>query len=663
MPTPVASFTATRVDGPTPLILSSGTVKPMPGPSGVTVSFASTSTNGGSGTLTYLWNFDVFGDFADPDPTSTASSVVHTFYGVGDHYVSLQVYNGSSYATSVPLVVRVNAETATSALDVDFTWTQVPGTTDPLYLQFAADTTTGIGPFTYVWDFGDGSAIEVINPVNNLFPAATSYSVTLTVADQGDPWWPEYTIVKIVNLDTNEGPSAVIYAEYVDPADPFTISFDGSLSTDPNSDPLTYAWDFGDGGTSTDAIVVHTFDAPGTYLVSLTVDDGAATDTNTLSITISDYVDPSVIVPTDKYKEILRYSHCAYVRCILRTPDCATYELPVVDGRLTVDRSGKTWRSADVDVAIEALGTAGRDALERLTVQSGEIELRAGVEFADGETEEILLARMRVDSLERTDSAIARLGAFDYALMLDEHPVDPATGSKIPAGTDWRDAVRTLIEDTFTWKPCGIDDMLIVDPYTPAWPIPEQSWDNTNRLAAILEWAIAKDCDFFNAPNGQFVLRPKRDNGTPVWDVNTGEGGVLIRSTQRFEREQQYNAVAVSFDAPDAAYESIRAFVVNDDPYSPTRWGGPFGKRVLVLSGIPLDNVNDAQAVAIRKLKENSGATRALSLETLRNPALLPGDVIVVNHPMIDGERHVIERVTHNFAKATSEIECKLARQ
>lgn len=662
MPTPVASFTATRVDGPTPLVLSSGTVQPMPGPTGVTVSFTSTSTNGGSGTLTYLWNFDVFGDFSDPTPTSTAPNVVHTFDGVGDHYVNLQVYNGSSYATSVPLVVRVNGETATSALNLDFGWTQVPGSGDPLYLQFTADTTTGIGPFTYLWDFGDGSATENINPVNNLFPAISTYSVTLTVADQGDPWWPEYTITKTVDLDPNEGPSAVIYAEYVDPTDTFTISFDGSGSTDPNSDPLTYLWDFGDGDTSTAATVVHTFAATGTYVVSLTVNDGTLTDTNTLTITISDYVDPSIIVPTDKYKEILRYSHCAYMRCILRTPDCTTYELPVVDGRLTVDRNGKTWRSADVDVAIEALGTEGRDALERITVQSGEIELRAGIEYSDGSTEELLLARMRVDSLERTDSAIARLGAFDYALMLDEHPVDPATGAKIPKGTDWRTAVRTLIEDTFTWKPCGIDDMLVVDPYTPAWPIPEQSWDNTNRLSAILEWATARDCDFFNAPDGRFILRPKKDNGVPVWNVNSGTDGVLIRSTQRFSREQQYNAVAIAFDAPDATYDSIRAFVVDNDPYSTTRWGGPFGKRVLSLSGIPCENPNDAISIARRKLKENSGATRALSLETLRNPALLPGDVILVNHPMIDGERHVIERVTHNFAKATSEIECKLAR-
>lgn len=659
MPTPVASFTATRVDGPTPLTLSSGTVKKMPGPDGFSVTFTSTSTNGGSGTLTYLWNFDVFSEFGDPEPTSTSANPTHTFSGVGDHYVNLQVYNGTSYNTSVTLVVRVNAETATSELDPDFTWEQVPHTENPLYLQFTADTTTGIGPFTYLWDFNDGSATEVINPVNNLFPAATSYSVELTVTDKGDPWWPEYTATKTVNLATNQPPNAVIYATQLGA---LTIEFDGSNSSDPDLDPITYQWDFGDGSTSTDATATHTYDDFGEYVVTLTVSDGTATDTNTLNLNLEDTSDPTTITPSGDYTDILRYSHCAYIRCILRTPDCATYDLPVVDGRLTVDRSGKTWRSADVDVAIEALGSEGRDALERVTVQSGEIELRAGIEFANGETEELLLARMRVDSLERTDSAIARIGAFDYALMLDEHPIDPATGSKIPAGTDWRDAIRTLIEDTFTWKPCGISDMLIVDPTTPAWPIPEQSYDNTNRLSAILEWATAKDCDFFNAPNGQFVLRPKRDTGEPVWNVNTGDAGVLIRCTQRFEREQQYNAVAISFDAPDAAYDSIRAFVVNNDPYSPTRWGGPFGKKVLVLSGIPCDNATDAQNIAVRKLKENSGATRALSLETLRNPALLPGDVILVNHPMIDGERHIIERITHNFAKATSDIECKLAR-
>jgi len=52
------------------------------------------------------------------------------------------------------------------------------------------------------------------------------------------------------------------------------ISFDGSGSSDPDGDPLTYAWTFGDGGTATGAMPTHSYAAAGVYDVCLTVNDG-----------------------------------------------------------------------------------------------------------------------------------------------------------------------------------------------------------------------------------------------------------------------------------------------------------------------------------------------------------------------------------------------------
>lgn len=55
------------------------------------------------------------------------------------------------------------------------------------------------------------------------------------------------------------------------------VEFDGSTSTDPDLDPLTFAWDFGDGGTSSDATTAHTYGTlSGDVAAQLTVDDGAA---------------------------------------------------------------------------------------------------------------------------------------------------------------------------------------------------------------------------------------------------------------------------------------------------------------------------------------------------------------------------------------------------
>ena len=46
-----------------------------------------------------------------------------------------------------------------------------------------------------------------------------------------------------------------------------------AAATDSNNDPLTYAWNFGDGSTGSGATAAHTYSTPGTYIVSATVTD------------------------------------------------------------------------------------------------------------------------------------------------------------------------------------------------------------------------------------------------------------------------------------------------------------------------------------------------------------------------------------------------------
>ncbi len=52
------------------------------------------------------------------------------------------------------------------------------------------------------------------------------------------------------------------------------IQFNGTKSSDPENNPLTFTWNFGDGATGTGSTPNHTYSAPGAYTVSLTVDDG-----------------------------------------------------------------------------------------------------------------------------------------------------------------------------------------------------------------------------------------------------------------------------------------------------------------------------------------------------------------------------------------------------
>ena len=64
------------------------------------------------------------------------------------------------------------------------------------------------------------------------------------------------------------------------------ISFDGSLSSDPDNDTLTFFWNFGDGATNTEQISKHTYLFPGQYIVALLVSDEEFSDLDIITVNV-----------------------------------------------------------------------------------------------------------------------------------------------------------------------------------------------------------------------------------------------------------------------------------------------------------------------------------------------------------------------------------------
>jgi PKD repeat protein len=84
----------------------------------------------------------------------------------------------------------------------------------------------------------------------------------------------------------NQPPVAAFTTE-TDEGDPLTIHLDASGSTDDDGSIAAYTWAFGDGETGSGATASHTYAAPGTYAVKLTVtDDAGATDSTEQQITL-----------------------------------------------------------------------------------------------------------------------------------------------------------------------------------------------------------------------------------------------------------------------------------------------------------------------------------------------------------------------------------------
>jgi PKD repeat protein len=138
---------------------------------------------------------------------------------------------------------------------------------------------------SYAWDFGDSSTSSTIAKPTHTYAAAGTYSVTLTVTDNGGAIGTVNKSVTVTAAPANVKPTAA----FTSAATNLVVGFDGSGSTDTDGSVASYAWDFGDSSTVSTAVKPsHTYAAAGDYSVTLTVtDDDGATDSVNKTITVA----------------------------------------------------------------------------------------------------------------------------------------------------------------------------------------------------------------------------------------------------------------------------------------------------------------------------------------------------------------------------------------
>jgi glucose/arabinose dehydrogenase len=136
--------------------------------------------------------------------------------------------------------------------------------------------------------FGDFNAgfLKTLSPGPNGQLAATAFAedwhgVDLEQAPDGNLVYLDYGTgaagtgaVKEIESPPNRSPVAVAGADTRSGQAPLTVHLDGSRSSDPDGDSLTYRWDFGDGSPPAGRrSPAHAY-APGRYTATLTVRDG-----------------------------------------------------------------------------------------------------------------------------------------------------------------------------------------------------------------------------------------------------------------------------------------------------------------------------------------------------------------------------------------------------
>jgi gliding motility-associated-like protein len=232
-------------DFPTPSFTS---VAPPKGCTPLKVEFRDTSTPGSGANTNWLWAFGDGGSSTERNPT-------YTYTTPGTRPVSVRVTNqyGCSKTSLQSFVAEAQGPNVVFEPDGDV-FCQAPAT-----VTFA-NKTTGAAPFTYSWDFNDGTSSTETSP-SHPFANEGAYTVTLRAVDakgcQGSS-------TALINVGSEGGLSVTPSATKVCVGQ--ALTFDANVT----SPAISWVWRFGNGAVSHEqdpgTIVYKT---AGTYTVRL----------------------------------------------------------------------------------------------------------------------------------------------------------------------------------------------------------------------------------------------------------------------------------------------------------------------------------------------------------------------------------------------------------
>ena len=259
----------------------SASATPTTANEGDTIDFDGTIDDPGTGTITWTWDFQN-GDTvtgADPD-------IDYAFPNNGVFNVELRAQNVGGVATDT-VTVTINNVAPTADAGPDLSGDEG----SPVSFSVAV-TDPGTGDVhTYAWDFGDTNTSTQQNPMHTYRDNGT-FNVSVTV-DDGDDNDSDNLVVTVSNVapTVDVGPDLT-------PNEGDVVNFSATV-TDPGlDDVLAYDWDFGDTNTSTVVAPSHTYANNGTFTVSLDVDDGDDTGSDSLTVTVAN-VAPTVDAGSD----------------------------------------------------------------------------------------------------------------------------------------------------------------------------------------------------------------------------------------------------------------------------------------------------------------------------------------------------------------------------
>ncbi len=201
-------------------------------------------------------------NFGDGNRTGAWAST-HVYARVGNYVANASLTDSvGGHASSSPVDIAVVPAPQVAAELL------VPGTDAGLAAGFSSEVSFGTPPFSYRWDFGDGTVSALADP-SHIFQRPGLYQVALTVTDSVGA----SSVAPTVNVTVSAPPALSVSAnrsslEVGAPALFQATALGGAT-------PEQVTWSFGDGSVATGMVLVHTYTVPGTYTVVASLSDAA----------------------------------------------------------------------------------------------------------------------------------------------------------------------------------------------------------------------------------------------------------------------------------------------------------------------------------------------------------------------------------------------------
>jgi hypothetical protein len=320
------------------------------------------------------------------------------------------------------------------------------------------------------------------------------------------------------------------------------------------------------------------------------------------------------------YRQALAAPHEPYTRIeVWRGNEMLADDLTILSGAVVATLTSRVARTFDFTVA-EDLYPVADDAL--LSPFSSYIKAFRGIQFADGSFTAFQVYRGRITDAHLAENGVCTITSADRAQEVIDNPFATAQNSQV--GNLVTAEIERVIDESLPDAVFGASDTF---PHL----VPVLTWEH-DRGAALDEMATAIGAFWYPLANGEFVIRryPWTVRRTPVVTYSDGDGGTVTGSSSQRSRNGIFNAVTVTGERADGT-TPVFATAEDNNPDSPTRVGGPFGRRgALVRLNTP-STENSAAESAQALLKRATALTEAWELSMVPDAALELGDPISLN--------------------------------